>query len=185
MKALALAVAASCVALPAFAQESFSGSFTLSGALEESHAVSGSIFGVEPAGTGPGWMAPEAYGERVDAGVQCQSIDEFELDYFYGETGGYVQQVLVTVVRQDRGWAALDPAVFYDVETTDGQRIVATWETYDNAVAQVIAVECVDGQHLRAAIRFAAVMTSLDGAGPLAIEGEVDAVMRLMDMAFY
>ncbi|KPP89118.1 MAG: hypothetical protein HLUCCA08_02725 [Rhodobacteraceae bacterium HLUCCA08] len=171
-------------ALPALAQDAFTGSFALSGPVEARHTVTGGAFGLDPVGPGPQWMSPEAYADGVNNGVACDAVDFFEVDYYYGEVPGFIQHVLVSVERRGDRWVATDPAVFYD-EVDATEMITATWETYDNAVAAVESVTCEGPDRVRISVTFKAVMDSIDGAAPLAIDGTAEASMRIYDMMDY
>lgn len=184
MKTQLIAAALGVAALPAMAQDDFTGSFTLSGPIEASHSVSGSSFGLDPVGPGPEWMAPEAYADGVNTGAACADVDFFEVDYYYGELPGYIQHVLVSVERRGERWVAVDPAVFYDEVGAD-EVISATWETYDRAVAAVNSVTCEGPDRVRISVDFKAVMDSVEGAPMLAIDGTAEASMQIFDMSDY
>lgn len=182
MKTFALTAALTLGALPVAAQDNFAAQFTVSGALNATYEVSGTVFGLEPVGPGPNWMDAEAYIEGFNQGVNCYQATEFELDYYYGQENLFTHHILVTLVRGANGWEALEPAIFYDQELPGNHQL---WETYDNARVQVDAFECVTPRNVRVALTFKAQLNGYDGAAPLAIGGTADATMPMFDMSQY
>jgi len=150
-----------------------------------SHAQQGTLNTLDPLPGTPTYMSSEAFAVGVDSGRPCTEIDEFEIDFYFGETDVYAGHLLFTLVVGGAGSRALEPAIFYD-EMKAGDEPERSFLTFNRASINVDRMACRSDGGLDLGVTFKGTLDDLNEEAPeIQVSGRAEAALLLLDMSNY
>lgn len=154
----------------------------VSGAENGSYETTGhgNSFGSNASGA---YFMADFYADGVNEGARCETVEYFEVDFFFGQAATWETQVQFPMRRSEGGFSAGEPNVYFATLDRSDNVVESYWNEAAAKVA-VTKIECRPDGRFDMAISFAGALVSETRGAEFTVDivGESAATLTLTDI---